>query len=61
MFAADPSLLSPSVPNDVVILGVVVCPDVPYVHIGPCTRVVFSNMRVVGTIKELEVAFRSGR
>jgi hypothetical protein len=60
MFTADPSLLGPNVPNDVVILGVVVCPDVPYVHIGPCTEVIFSNMRAVGTIKELEVALRSG-
>jgi len=60
MFKANPSLLGPSVPVDVAILGVVVCPDVPYVHIGPCTETVFSNMRAVGALKELEVALRSG-
>jgi hypothetical protein len=59
MFAAEPSLLGQGIPNDVVIHGVVVCPDIPYVHIGPCTETVFSNMRAVGTIKELEVALRA--
>jgi len=53
---AKPSVLKVTLPPNVDIRGIVVCPDVPYVLPGPCTQVIFSSMRSVGTLRELEMA-----
>jgi hypothetical protein len=43
------------------VVGLVVCPDVPWVLPGPCTEMVFPPMRRVGTLRELEMALNDGR
>jgi hypothetical protein len=53
-----PEMLNVRVPAISEVRGVVVCPDVPYVLPGSCTKVVFSSMRSVGSLKELDAALR---